>query len=68
MFTKLALILLLTMGCGFAPIKPFTPIGCRDIQPVCECDARGQNCHYVWVCVRNSGSLPKPDTDVFFRF
>ena len=50
MFTKLGLILLLG-SCGFTPFKPLTPIGCRDIAPVCECDAQGQNCHWRWICV-----------------
>ena len=52
MFTKLGLILLLTMGCGLTPIKPIPPIGCQDLAPVCECDVNGDHCQWRWVCVR----------------
>ena len=39
-------------GCGIVPIKPITPIGCRDLRPVCHCDRTGRNCWWEWVCVR----------------
>jgi hypothetical protein len=38
------------LGCGIKPIKPITPIGCTDLCPVCECDERGRNCKWKWVC------------------
>ena len=38
-------------GCGFVPIKPLVPIGCSDLVPRCQCDEKGQKCHYIWVCV-----------------
>jgi hypothetical protein len=39
-------------GCGITPIKPIPPIGCKDLAPVCQCDERGQRCHWGWVCVK----------------
>lgn len=41
-----------TGNCGIMPIKPITPIGCRDLSPVCTCDQYGQNCRWTWVCVK----------------
>ncbi len=38
------------VGCGIVPIKPIPPIGCNDMCAQCQCDARGQNCSWVWVC------------------
>ncbi len=38
--------------CGIMPIKPITPIGCRDLAPMCVCDLHGLSCHWQWVCVR----------------
>lgn len=38
--------------CGIQPIKPIVPIGCRDVVPVCVCDANGRNCRWEWQCVR----------------
>ena len=40
------------VGCGIVPIKPITPIGCKDLVAQCRCDSKGQNCHWEWVCVR----------------
>ena len=37
-------------SCGLKPLKPLTPLGCTDLCAQCECDARGQNCHWTWVC------------------
>ena len=45
-------VLAMGQGCGIMPIKPITPIGCRDLRPVCECDERGKNCRWKWVCVK----------------
>jgi hypothetical protein len=39
-----------TSGCGLRPLKPLTPLGCQDLCAECECDSRGQNCHWRWVC------------------
>lgn len=38
-------------NCGIVPIKPIPPVGCRDLSPVCVCDAQG-NCAWQWQCVR----------------
>ena len=38
-------------SCGIPPIKPIVPIGCRDLVPVCQCDASGR-CYWTWQCVR----------------
>lgn len=38
-------------GCGLKPLKPMVPIGCADLEAVCQCDVRGQNCRWQWVCV-----------------
>ena len=46
------LLLTLILACGFVPIRPIPPIGCRDMRPVCECDSSGQNCRWIWICVR----------------
>jgi hypothetical protein len=37
-------------NCGIPPIPPIPPIGTSSCEPVCECDARGQNCHFVFQC------------------
>lgn len=39
-------------GCGIVPIKPIPPVGCKDLKPECQCDERGQNCKWVWKCVK----------------
>lgn len=39
-------------GCGLVPLKPLVPLGCKDLTPVCQCDAKGKNCRWGWVCVR----------------
>ncbi len=36
--------------CGIPPIKPVTPIGCKDLRPECVCDEKGQNCGWRWIC------------------
>ena len=36
--------------CGIMPLKPLTPLGCTNLCPSCQCDSRGQNCSWVWVC------------------
>jgi len=40
-------------ACGFQPLKPLVPLGCRDLRPVCECDANAKNCKWKWICVPN---------------
>ncbi len=37
-------------GCGIKPLKPLVPLGCTDLCAQCECDSRGQNCRWQWVC------------------
>lgn len=49
---KPILLLLLFGTCGLVPLKPLTPLGCKDIVPICECDSSGNNCHYIWACVK----------------
>ena len=39
-------------SCGIVPIRPITPIGCKDLKPECVCDSRGKNCQWVWKCVK----------------
>jgi hypothetical protein len=43
-FTLLATLLL---GAATLP-----PLGCRDLVAECMCDAKGQNCRWVWRCVK----------------
>ena len=38
-------------GCGFKPLKPLPPLGCKDLYAVCRCDQYGQNCYWEWVCI-----------------
>ena len=38
------------LGCGLKPLKPLTPLGCTDLCAQCECDSRGKNCKWKWVC------------------
>lgn len=57
----LALVVLLLAGsiwagpilaqCGFVPLKPIPPIGCKDLIPQCVCNSSGQ-CWWEWICVR----------------
>ncbi len=49
---RLLLALLLSASCGFTPLKPLVPLGCRDLVPQCVCDANGQHCYWEWRCVR----------------
>ena len=37
-------------NCGLKPLKPLTPLNCRDLVAVCVCDAQGQNCRWEWHC------------------
>lgn len=39
-------------GCGVKPVKPVLPVGCRDLRLECQCDERGRNCKWVWICVK----------------
>lgn len=55
----LALVLLQTApaaaaaaSCGLTPLKPLTPLGCSDLVAQCQCDSRGENCSWEWICVR----------------
>ena len=41
-------------GCGFKPLKPLVPLGCKDLVARCQCerDADGfMQCRWVWDCV-----------------
>lgn len=48
----LAFAAIASAQCGIVPIKPIPPLGCKDLRAECVCDARGQNCHWDWVCVK----------------
>lgn len=37
--------------CGYKPIKPIPPIGCKDVQAECVCDAEGNKCAWQWRCI-----------------
>jgi hypothetical protein len=37
-------------GCGIMPVKPVTPVGCRNLCASCQCDATGSVCNWVWNC------------------
>jgi len=39
-------------GCGFKPLKPLIPLGCRDLVAQCICDGFGKNCSWAWICVQ----------------
>jgi len=39
-------------GCGLKPLKPLTPLGCKDLAAQCRCDSNGRNCRWEWVCVK----------------
>ena len=39
-------------NCGYKPIKPYVPIGCKDIVATCGCDSQGKNCRWSWICVK----------------
>ncbi len=48
-----SLLLFASAGtCGLVPLKPLVPLGCKDLVPVCSCDASGDNCSWTWVCVK----------------
>jgi hypothetical protein len=73
---RLILGALLVSGCAFSqgtctgqlqPIKPITPIGCRDTALACICGASGSNCHWSWACLNSSPApkipFPQPPTE-----
>lgn len=39
--------------CTIKPLKPIPPLGCRDVRAVCQCDANGDHCEWVWICVKD---------------
>lgn len=39
-------------NCGIVPIKPFIPIGCKDLRAKCVCNAAGEKCEWSWECVK----------------
>lgn len=39
-------------GCGLQPLKPLTPLGCKDLRLQCQCDKNGKNCAWSWICVK----------------
>lgn len=43
--------LVILFGCTFVPFKPFIPLGCSDLVPVCICSNAGM-CSWVWQCVQ----------------
>lgn len=38
-------------GCGPPSPPPPAPPGCRELVPICVCDAQGRNCHYTLQCI-----------------
>jgi len=47
-------------GCGFEPIKPLVPFGCKDLRARCQCqrDAEGfMVCAWVWECIPEGESF-----------
>lgn len=50
--TRLMIAFVVWAGCSLVPLKPLVPLGCRDVVPVCSCDSRGEQCQYLWVCVK----------------
>lgn len=38
-------------SCGYPPLKPLIPVGCKDIVLVCQCDEHVRNCHWAWICI-----------------
>ena len=47
-----SILLSVILLCGLVPLKPLTPLGCKDLISQCVCDSSGQNCYYIWVCVK----------------
>lgn len=43
--------IIMLLGCGFVPFKPFVPFGCKDLVAQCVCDNEGE-CSFQWICVR----------------
>lgn len=41
--------------CAIEPIKPVTPVGCKDVTPQCVTNSNGQS-HWNWICVPNGDS------------
>jgi hypothetical protein len=42
-------------GCGMKPMKPMTPMGCKDLVAQCSCvkDKDGMlQCQWTWMCVK----------------
>lgn len=41
-------------SCAIEPpsVKPVPPVGCKDMIHECICNSQGQNCQWVWVCVK----------------
>jgi hypothetical protein len=37
-------------SCGPVPPIPPPPPGCKRLVPTCQCDSRGQQCHWVMTC------------------
>jgi hypothetical protein len=43
-------------SCAIEPpsIEPIAPIGCKKMKHVCVCDSWGNNCAWVWICVKEN--------------
>ncbi len=37
-------------SCGYKPMKPRIPMGCKDLVAKCSCDSNGKNCTWKWIC------------------
>lgn len=45
-------VLLLMFGCGLEPLSPLPTLGCKEMKPVCICDAQN-HCEWQFECVRD---------------
>jgi hypothetical protein len=39
-------------GCGLNPTAIQNRQYCDEMKPVCTCGVNGDDCHWVWICVR----------------
>lgn len=49
---RLLLVMLLSASCPIKPLKPLKPLYCPEMKAICVCDVQGQNCYWIWVCVK----------------
>jgi len=44
--------------CVISPNPPTPPPGCLSMEPDCICDVQGQDCHWVFHCIRSRTEEP----------